>query len=116
MNFQDLTMDADLMLCELYKLYLERRKDGTFKVDAKSFATHEIAESIFPDLLVPDVHETLRELARADYLHLIEASGQVLQFTLAEKGIIYQESRFRRDLKKLVDFILKLRGFMIFIV
>jgi len=108
-NQEGLTLDSDVMLCKLYNQYLKRRNDSYYKTEATRFNIEYIVKQFFPDWIVEDVHETARELARRDFLHIHEANNQVLTVKLTDRGVVYQERRFARDATKVWQHIVKLK-------
>jgi hypothetical protein len=105
-----ITKDANLMLCTLYKAYLEKRKAGTSKADAKYFGNHvKIQEQYFPDISPDDVDETLRELWRSKFIDARGYDGHVCYSTLTDDAIIYMENRFKRGLSEVIETIAALK-------
>lgn len=99
-----LTKDADLLACCIYKEYLERRKNGiskrsanTFHVDFKEKAS-KIASWSIDDYLF-----TLGELRRAGLVRSY-IDGTV---AITDTFIIYMENRFKNNIIEITDFIAK---------
>jgi len=60
-----LTKDAEILICKLYKAYLQGREEGKTKSDAKYFGHYDkIARDIMPTWLEDDVSDTLGGTAR----------------------------------------------------
>ena len=97
-----LSKDADKLICVLYKEFLNRRKSGTSKSDARRFR-----DGIIPTLspistwLPEDITDTMLELANADFLR-ITIGGDC---DLTDVAIIYMENRFKDGLKEVMEFI-----------
>lgn len=97
----DLTKDSEKLLCVLYKNYLEKRKSGAAKSEAKSFgSSHNIHESLCPNWLFEDVDDTCRELSRADSI--------AYHVNLSDFAISYMDNRFKNGLKDVINFLANL--------
>lgn len=97
-----ISKDADKLLCVLYKEFLNRRKNGMAKADARHF-DDGIIESFdtISDWLPSDISDAMLELARADFLR-ITIGGDC---DLKDSAIIYMENRFKDGLKEVLTFI-----------
>ena len=100
----ELTKDADKMICFIYKTFLQLRKSGLPKSEARQFeedyfSTNKSFSSWHPD----DYDETITELGRAGLIKLYVTGN----FELTDLGIIYMENRFKNGLTELTDFISK---------
>ena len=93
----ELTKDADKVICYIYKEYLERRKSGMSKSEAKRFKM-DFYQNIWRD---DDVSDTLRELHSKEFIKR-EISGS---FSLLDSAITYMENRFKKGLSEVMDFI-----------
>lgn len=103
-----LTKDSDKLICAIYKKYLEKRKKGISKSDAKYFgSSHHIHEELLSDWTFKDVDDTCRELARAELIQCVWADNIAYEVFLSDIGIIYMESRFKNGLSEVIDFISK---------
>lgn len=101
----NLTKDADKLLCCIYKQYLEKRKSGCSKSQAKSFEKDFYTkDKNISSWSYPDVCDTLLELGRAKYIRLCLGAD----FDLEDLAIVYMENRFKDGLVEVVDFISKL--------
>lgn len=104
----ELTKDGELLLCLLYKKYLDRRKSGTPKGDAKRFGSSEyIQETIIPEWSKEDTAETCKELDRAGALDIKYGDNIPYIINLTDAAIRYMEERFTRDIPHVVDYISK---------
>ncbi len=100
----DLSKDADKLLCCTYKMYLERRKNGSSKDVAKNFnETFNKDDKILSSWQDDDVLDTLHELYKAELIRL-DLTGN---FSLKPAAIIYMENRFKNGLNEITDFISK---------
>lgn len=101
----EITNDANKMLCCIYKSYLQQRKDGVPKSDAKRFESdffhHDSKLSSWHD---DDISDTLLELANC-HLIKIYIGGN---FDLTNEAIICMENRFKKGLSEVIDTISKL--------
>ncbi|SHE79784.1 hypothetical protein SAMN02745784_01828 [Tissierella praeacuta DSM 18095] len=101
----NLTRDADKLLCCIYKQYLERRKSGYLKLQAKRFEKNFYTEDKnISSWNCTDVSDTLLELGRTKYIRLYIGAD----FDLEDSAIVYMENRFKNGLIEVVDFISKL--------
>ena len=108
-----MTNDSDALICVLYKEYLQRRKDGNTKIDAKSFGSdYHIHETLIPKWLKEDVTETCWELVRAGLLHTVDADNHAYLVFLTDTGIIYMENRFKNGIVGVLDRISQLRDLL----
>ena len=116
MSENELTKDAEYMVCALYKSYLDRRKNGVNKHDAKMFGSSEnIHKDFMNEWIFQDVDETCRELSRAEYLHNKYADNIAYFVVLSDKAIIYMETRFERKINKIVDYMAKIKNVIPFV-
>ncbi len=105
----DLTKDSEKLLCVLYKNYLEKRKSGAAKSEAKSFgSSHNIHESLCPNWLFEDVDDTCRELSRAGMLNCLWADSIAYHVNLSDFAISYMDNRFKNGLKDVINFLANL--------
>lgn len=100
----ELTKDADKVICSAYKKFLERRKSGESKSNAKCFD-----QNFYKDIKTlaswdeQDVLDTLIELKRANFVKLYVRGS----FQLNDDAIIYMENRFKNGLTDVTDFLAK---------
>lgn len=100
----ELTKDADAMICVLYKNYLQRRKSGVTKCDAKFLGgSTEIHTDLMPKWSFEDVDETCRELSRAGFLDCLFADNITYLAYLTDDAIIYMENRFKDGFFSLLE-------------
>lgn len=97
-----LTKDADKMLCEIYAVYMQRRKSDVPKAQAKSFYSQQLwPEKYAEKWNSPDGKETLRELRRAKLVVLDIVGG----FGLQDEAIVYMESRVKSNVSEVAKWI-----------
>ncbi len=95
----ELTKDAQKLVALLYKSYLERRKSGMSKTNAKFFELNEIYS--LTDDSPEDVDETIREI-KSVYPLKEDIIGNI---TLSDKIISYMENRFKKGLVDILSFL-----------
>ncbi len=100
--FMELTKDADKMICCIYKTFLQRRKNGMAKSEARRFDDDYFSTdeklSIWPD---GDISDTFLEIGRAKLIQIYIGGN----FDLTDQGIIYMENRFKNGFIEVGDFI-----------
>ncbi len=105
-----LTNDSEKLLSVIYKKYLENRKSGMSKSDAKNFgSSHIIHEQLLPKWLFDDVDDTCRELDRAGMLDCLYGDDIASNVMISDSGISYMENRFKNGLSEVVEFISKIK-------
>lgn len=100
----ELTKDADKMICVIYKSFLQARKNGCAKADARRF--NKSALKGFPAFETwnpRDISDTLLEIGRKGLVKIYIGGD----FELSDSGIIYMENRFKNGLLEVTDFISK---------
>ena len=109
-----LSKDADALICAIYKVYLQRRKDGASKADARLLGgSDSIQEKIIPKWSFSDVDETCRELGRAGMLDCFYADDVVYIANLSDAGIIYMEQRFKNGLTDVLNYPEKIKSILL---
>ncbi len=99
-----LTNDADKMVCQLYKLYLEKRKSGVNKDNSRHFSFSEIkAIKSYANWSDSDIKDTVAEIKRANLGTMFLDGG----FLANDTFIFYMENRFKNGFNEVVDFISK---------
>ena len=115
MSNTELTRDAEALFCVLYKEYLERRKNGVPKVNARMFGGAEfIHANLMNKWAFEDVDETCRELDRAGFLTCGYADNHCYIAYLSDTGIIHMENRFKDGFMEVLSYIEKLRSLLPF--
>lgn len=99
---QKLTNDADKLICCIYKEYLEKRKSGISKPEAKEFDGNFYrnikALSKWNDA---DISDTLQELHDKEFIK----ENILGDFSLLDSTVVYMENRFKNGLSEVMDFI-----------
>ena len=112
----ELTKDSDYLICSLYKSYLQKRSNGSSKIQASNTgSSEEMQKELFPNWTLDDVDATCRELDRAGLLHCFYADDVVYTSTLSDQAIIYMEHRFERNINTVMDYIVKIKSMIPFI-
>lgn len=98
----ELTKDDDKVICTLYKVALERHKQGFPKKIAYQFSDDDKYKHI-TFLSSPDIDFTIKELVKLKLLSE-DICGNI---QLTNSAISYMENRFKNGLSEVVDFISK---------
>lgn len=100
----ELTKDADKVICCIYKEYLEKRKSGMSKSEAKEFdGNFYLKVKALSKWNSADVSDTLQELHNKGLIK----KNVIGDFDLLDSAIIYMENRFKKGLNEITDFISK---------
>lgn len=103
-----LTKDAKTVLYNMYKEYLVRRDNGVPRSQAKNFGSAETIHSLlFPDWILEDVEDILRELGRNGFLHNYYADNTVYDCLISDSTIVKMENQKKETLLSLANFISK---------
>ncbi len=100
-----LTHDADVAICVIYRHYLERVEKGEPKRNATSFIDTPL-NVLFPGWDEQDSLSVIYELGNAGLIRTYMRGS----FSLETKGIIYMESRFSRKLSRVLEYLGKFKG------
>ena len=102
---QSITKNSYQILCLIYKVYLQRRKDGMSIRQAKNFDTDRAFHSEYiPTIQFDNLYSAIVELNNFGYLKKYVDGG----FVLTDEGIILMENRFKNNLSEVIDFISKI--------
>lgn len=108
MSSIELTKDNDLLICTLYKHFLEQVKNGSSKYDARWLgSSDEIQENLLTNWSKDDVATTCWELHSKGLLECSPGDDIAYDTYLTDSGIIYMEHRFSNKVEKIVDYISK---------
>lgn len=103
-----LTKYAKIMLYELYKEYVARRKVHVSKSESKDFkSAKSVHDNFFSDWLLEDVEETMRELGRNNFLNNFYADDTIYHSTLTDYAISVMENQKKETFLSVTDFIAK---------
>ena len=104
-----LTKDSDTLICVLYKSYLEARKSGASKREAKMLGgASDIQRKLMQKWSLEDVEDTLWSLHRLGLISAMPADNTVYFATLTDDGIYYMENRFKDGISGLIEHLSKL--------
>ena len=113
MNEPKLSKDADALICILYKEYLQRRKSGAPKADARCFGGSEyIQANLMKKWSVEDVDETCRELSRNELLNCLFLDNSTAEILLSDKAVVCMENRFSQGLSSVLSYLERLRALL----
>lgn len=103
-----LSKDNDLLICSLYKHYLEKVKNGSSKSDARWLgSSDEIQENLLTTWSKDDVATSCWELHSKGLLKCSPGDDIAYSTYLTNEGLIYMENRFKNGFIELTDFIAK---------
>lgn len=103
----ELTKDAEFMLLSLYKVYLERIRDGEFKRKAAEFMDFSYLQSeLFPTWPMPDIVSTAAELNRAGYIKKYQNLGGIV---LLPDGVAFCENTYGFSISEAIEAFSKLK-------
>lgn len=116
MSNVQLTKDSDYLICAIFKSYMDQRKSGTPKSNAKMLGSSKtLHEELMPEWSFEDVDETCRELHRAGLLQCTYADNVAYYVSLNDAGIIYMENRFAGKFDTIVEYMAKVKSAIPFI-
>ena len=102
-----LTKDADKSICLIYKEYLDRRKSGLDKKNAKDFFCREQWPAAFVEKSnLSDFLDTIQELQNIGFVRRTMGGG----FYLEDAGILYMEQRFPDGVAQVLDWLAKIKS------
>ena len=101
-----MTKNADKLVCIVYKIYLERQKQGLSGSESVEVGTTgDMQKAHFKEWAEIDIGDLCDELKETGYLTK-DILGNI---TLLPKGIEYMEGRFKRKINQLLDYIEKIK-------
>lgn len=99
-----LTNDADKVICYIYKDFLQSRKSGMSKAEARHFPMdYHKNHKFLSKWHESDFSDTKLELGKIGLIKIYIGGS----FELTDNGIIYMENRFKNGLIEITDFIAK---------
>lgn len=107
-----ISREADLLLCNIYEVYLKKRNNKIPKSEAKSFGSSEDLAPKVPFMIFEDVDDTCRELSKIGFLSIQYANNICYHIALTDAGIVYMENRFGNQVSALLDWIGKLKSIL----
>lgn len=101
-----LTRDAQKLLCTMYKQYLEKRSFGLSKAEANYFGnTYLVHETFCPSASFEDVDELIWELNRNGYIFGDPGDDILSEISITSSGIVFMENRFKNGTKDVLSFL-----------
>lgn len=105
-----LTKDAEFMILSLYKVYLERIRDGELKRKAAEFMDFSYLQSeLFPTWPMPDIVSTANELKDAGYIKKYRNLGGIV---LQPSGVSFCENAYGFSISEALDAFSKLKSLL----
>lgn len=105
-----LSKDNDILICTLYKNFLEKVKNGSSKSEARWLgSSDEIQENLLTSWSKDDVATACWELHSKGLLECTPGDDIAYTTYLTEDGIIYMENRKLNTINKIIDYISKLK-------
>ncbi|MDT2660664.1 hypothetical protein P7E02_12345 [Enterococcus hulanensis] len=112
----NLTNDAKFLLSKMYEKYIEKRKKGYIKKDAKSFGNLEKVHSeIMSEWPIEDVLSTLLELRANEFIIGTPASTTMFHIQITNIAIAMLEKTFKDKVEDVLDFAAKIKSAIPFI-
>ena len=107
MNDIKLSKDADLLICLIYKHYLQLHDNGISKIKAKELNSVYDFHFLVPDWSIDDLYDTCLELKENNLLSAKTRyiSDNRFKFYLSNTAIVYMENRFKNGIKEIANFI-----------
>lgn len=101
----EFTKDTSKVLTAIYKIYLERRKDGIAKKDAIFFKLDFYKNvSSLSSFAEDDINDSLSELSKSDFIKKY-VSGN---FTIQDSLIVHMENRFKNGIEEVTKYLVDL--------
>jgi len=99
---KDITKESYNILCIIYKVYLQRRKDNMPKRQAVTFEHDTLFQKEhLPNVHPDDMYAAIVELKNIGYVkHYVDGG-----FSLTDDGILLMENRFKNNISDVIDFI-----------
>ncbi|MBP3272629.1 MAG: hypothetical protein J6M17_10460 [Ruminococcus sp.] len=98
----NITRESEKLLCCMYKIYLDRRKNNISRSEAKTFDDDFYSsEKQLEKYSDSDISDCLEELEQKGYIK----SDVLDNVELTNDTIIYMENRFINGAKEVLDFL-----------
>lgn len=115
-GYDSLSNDSKYLLLILYKMYIERRKDGVSKAKSRLFEdVPYIHINLIPQWSEDDILDTVNELVRQKFLTAIYGSNTAFEIEISTTGISKMEHRFRDSVNSVIDALTKIKEFIPFV-
>ncbi|AXF39458.1 hypothetical protein [Paenibacillus larvae] len=113
---EKLTKEADVLICVLYKNYLEKRNSGISKDQARIFgSSRDIQSKLLQKWAPEDVDETCWELNNFNIVYCMGADDIAFIVQLTNFGIVYMENRFKDRVESILDYLTKFKNLIPFV-
>lgn len=100
----NITKDSEKIICYIYKMYLERRKNGESKAESRRFEIDFYkSDKDLSKWYDSDISDCILELARNGYIKVYIGGD----FDILDQTIVYMENRFKNGLSDVLDLISK---------
>lgn len=100
----NITKDSEKVICYIYKMYIEDRKDGKSKAEARRFNKNFYTnDKDLSKWYYSDISDCLLELANNGYIKIYIGGD----FDILDSTIVYMENRFKNGLSDVLDLISK---------
>lgn len=111
----NLTNDAKYLISKMYSEYLEKRKSGKPKSDARSFFDIETVHKLMPEWSADDVLDTCWELKVKGLLNGSSASNSLIYISMTTDAIAILESSFKDKVNEVLEYVTKIKNLIPFI-
>ncbi len=112
---KELTREADALICLIYNAYMQKRKQGVSKGNAKMIGgSAVIRNELMTKWSLEDVDETCRELGRSEFLDCVYSDDVVSESALTDSAIKYMENRFKNNAEEVLKHIETLKKIILF--
>lgn len=114
MNYDELTIEAKIVLGSLYKAYQQRVKNGEPRSQARKFSTFsEICKTYFSDWTnQDDLLDIFKELGRKKFLSNRWGNNTIIYTELSTEAIAISQNRFGQTIKQIVNGLAKLKSLL----
>ncbi|MGY3766904.1 hypothetical protein ACWOAH_10295 [Vagococcus vulneris] len=116
-SLEDLTNDSKYLLASMYKLYIEKRKNGLSKDEATNFNdSGYLHKEVMPRWSIEDVIYSCRELKKCEFLtYTFYGENHLILITMTPRAISLMESQFKDKVDSVIDYVAKIKGLIPFI-
>lgn len=106
----DLTHDSYLVLLIMYHDYLKSRKLGFPIRKSRYFDPFELHDNQFGQYTREDFYDLIRELDRHGYVNVTYGNNIPMRVNLSDKAIRFGENKFKNQINKVINGILKIKS------
>lgn len=114
MNYDELTVEAQVVLGELYKVYQQRVKNGEPRSQARRFSTFpEIHKAYFKDWTnEEDLLDIFKELGKKKFISSEWGNNTIISTQLSTEAISILQNRLGIKIKQIVNGLAKLKSLL----